>query len=133
MLSIRNKDIYKYALDAQNFYEANKDIYFPVKSSFYIYKNIEAIVEAAAYIDKCRREILEKFGKTKDDKTYTINDRERKFVQQELDDLAELYQNLNITKIKLSDLKDISLTLDQIKAIAFMIEEDKEEEKEEEE
>jgi hypothetical protein len=133
MISLKNKDIYQYALNAQAFYDSNKDIYFPVKSSFYIYKNIEAVVEAAAYIDRCRKDILEKFGKSKDDKTYTINDREREFVQQELNDLAELYQDLNITKIHLSDLKDVSLTLNQIKAIAFMIEEDKEEEKEEEE
>lgn len=133
MISLQNKDIYRFALDAKNFFDTNKDIYFPVKSSFYIYKNIEAIVDAAAYIDRCRKNILEKFGTPKDDTIYKINDREREFVQQELDDLAELYQDLNITKIHLSDLKDISLTLNQIKAIAFMIEEDKEEEKKEEE
>lgn len=133
MISLQNKNIYTYALEAKDFFELAKDVYFPVKSSFYIYKNIEAVVEAAAYIDKCRKNILEKFGKTTDNNTYQIGDKEREFVQMELDDLSNLYQDLNITKIKLSDLKDISLTLDQIKAIAFMIEEDKEEEKEEEE
>ncbi len=131
MISLQNKDIYQYALNAQAFYDSNKDIYFPVKSSFYIYKNIDTIVEAAAYIDKCRKDILEKFGKSTDNNTYQIGDKEREFVQMELDDLSNLYQDLNITKIKLSDLKDISLTLNQIKAIAFMIEEDKEEKEEE--
>lgn len=133
MISLQNKDIYKYALEVKDFFEINKDVYFPVKSSFYIYRNIEIILEAAAYIDDCRRKILEKFGKIKDKQTFQIGEREREFAQIELDDLSELYQDLNITKIHLSDLKDISLTLNQIKAIAFMIEEDKEEEKKEEE
>ena len=123
MLSLKNKDIYNYALGAKEFYELNRDVYFPVKSSFYIYKNLEAIIEAAAYIDKSRKTILDKFGVKKDEETYSIGEHERAFVQQELEDLSNLYQDVNITKISLSDLKDISLTLNQVKALAFMIKE----------
>lgn len=131
MISMQNKDIYEYALNSQQFYEENFDIYFPVKCSFYIYKNLNVIIDAAAYIDKARQSILQKFGVQSEDGKFHISEKERTFVQKELDDLSNLYQDLEITLIPLEDFEGLQLSLRQMRALSFMIK-SSEEEKEEE-
>lgn len=133
MITLKNKDIYNYALKVQDFYKENSDLYLPVKSSFYIYKNFNILIDAATNIDRSRQNILERFGEKIEKGQYKIPEDRQEFVNQELNDLSELTQDLDITKVKLEDLKDVKLTLKQIEAISFMIQEESENKKEEDE
>lgn len=133
MITLKNKDIYNYALKVQDFYKENSDLYLPVKSSFYIYKNFNILIDAATNIDRSRQNILERFGEKIEKGQYKIPEDRQEFVNQELNDLSELTQDLDITKVKLEDLKDVKLTLKQIEAISFMIQEESENKKEENE
>lgn len=131
MISMKNKEIYENALNAQQFYEENFDIYFPVKCSFYIYKNLNILIDAASYVDKSRQKILQKFGTPDKEGKYKIAEKEREFVQKELESLSNLYQDLDITLISLEDFEGLQLSLKQMKALSFMIKSSKEEQKEE--
>ena len=133
MITLKNKDIYNYALKVQDFYKENSDLYLPVKSSFYIYKNFNILIDAATNIDRSRQNILERFGEKIEKGQYKIPEDRQEFVNQELNDLSELTQDLDITKVKLEDLKDVKLTLKQIEAISFMIQEESENKKEKDE
>ena len=133
MITLKNKDIYNYALKAQDFYKENTDLYLPVKGSFYIYKNFNILIDAATNIDRSRQNILERFGKKIEKGQYKIPEDRQEFVNQELNDLSELTQDLDIIKVKLEDLKDVKLTLKQIEAISFMIQEESKNKKEEDE
>lgn len=129
-LKLKNSQIYEYALSIKDFYNNCSEIYLPAKCSFYLYKNLNILIEAAADIDRTRQFIIEKFGEEDEETegTYKIPLDKQELVQEELKDLSEIVQELNIHMIPLKDFKDTELPIKYIKSLSFMIEDNEEEE-----
>lgn len=96
----------------------------PVKIGFFLNKNIAIILSAAEEIEQNRINIITLFGSEDESSNYKIKLENIETAQQELDDLANIEQDLNIHMFKLSEFDGIELTYEQLSAIAFMIEED---------
>lgn len=125
-ITLKNKDIYEYALNAKTFYDSEAEqIYLPAKCCFYLYKNLTVLIDAATYIDKTRQLIIEKFGTRNEDGSYTIPEKDQLIVQNELSDLSNVTQDIDICKISIEELGDLKLSLNHMKALSFMIEDEK--------
>lgn len=97
---------------------------FPVRVNFYLQKNIRTLAALAKEIEEERVRILESLGQRNETNTEYIfeNDLKKQQAIQELQDLFELTQDVQIYTFKLEDLdKDLSLSLEQMSAILFMI------------
>ena len=128
-ITLTNNKIYTYAIYIKEFCDERAEILMPAKCSFYIYKNLNTLIELASCIDKARQNILEKYGNEESESVFNISKENREIVQKELDDLSQIEQEVDIYYIKLSDLDNVDLSLKQISNISFMIlDEEKEEE-----
>ena len=124
-MKLTNKTIYSYAMKIKNFCDEEADSLLPAKCSFYIYKNLNTLLEAANCIDKARQNILEKYGKQEEEENvYIISDENKELAQEELTDLGNITQDIQIYFIQLTDLEKVNLTLKQLFNISFMIQEE---------
>lgn len=121
-----NREILSYAESlSQIFLNPEKDIELPIKTNFYLQKNIKAFTKAAQEIDESRLAIGEKYGEYNfDENCYEIRDKDQRLLaQQDLKNLLSLDQVLEIYTVSLDDLQDTQLTVAQLNAMLFMIEE----------
>lgn len=127
---LKNSQIYEYSLNLKDFYNNCSDFYLPAKCNFYVYKNLNTLINAVADIDRIRQSIINKFGiedKNKEN-SFFIPKEKQAFVQEELNDLGNLTQSLDIYLIPLEYFKDAELPVKYIKYLSFMITEEKKEE-----
>lgn len=124
-----NKEILEYATLLQKvFLDTDKDIFLPVKVNFYLQKNMKTLTEAAELIEESRMGIGEQYGEfVEEESSYIIKDPENlKKAQKMINELLSLDQVIELYPINLEDLQDIQLTVAQMNAMLFMIEESKE-------
>lgn len=124
-----NKEILEYATLLQKvFLDTDKDIFLPVKVNFYLQKNMKTLTEAAELIEESRMGIGEQYGEfVEEESSYIIKDSENlKKAQKMINELLSLDQVIELYPISLEDLQDIQLTVAQMNAMLFMIEESKE-------
>ena len=124
-MQLTNNQIYTYAnLLLQEF--ENNEFKLPVKISFYLIKNKNLLVQLAQEIDQSRNDLLSKYGELSEDKThYFIPQENSEKAQKELNDLFELIQEVNIYKVSLNSFSENdALTIQQMEALMFMIEEE---------
>lgn len=121
-MKLTNNQIYTYT---EQLLSLNiNDIKMPVRINFFLQKNIQVIVAAGQEIDAARINIIREFGELNEGGTqYMIPPEKISSAQKELNDLFSLEQDLNIHIFKLDDFDDIELTIQQLSAIMFMIEE----------
>lgn len=99
---------------------SNCQTYFPAKIGFKIQKNIQNLYILVKEIDAAKELIGKHYG-TKKEQGYLINQDKMEEAQKELNDLMDVDQNVDLLYLKLSEIENISFTLDQIKALSFMI------------
>lgn len=128
-MKLKNSEIYNYAKKLINF---NNDEQWPITINFYILKNIQNIIDSAVAIEKTMQFISKKYGKIIDEEsqTYKIEPQNMDIAQKELDELSDIVQEVDIKKIKLSDISTLQMNSEQLNAILFMIEDDLNETKE---
>lgn len=122
-MKLTNNQIYSYAqqLNALNI----GDIKLPVRINFFLQKNIQIIVAAGQEIDATRTAIVAQFGELNEEGThYIVPPEKMAAAQNELNDLFSLEQDLNIHTFSIDDFDGIELTVQQLSAIMFMVEED---------
>lgn len=120
-MKIVNNKIYEYATKLVAF---TTDVKIPVRINFFLQKNIQTIINAAQDIDASKQSIAQEFGVLNEEGTaYNIPPEKMAAAQKELNDLYTLEQDLNIHIFKLDDFDNIELTMEQLSAIMFMIEE----------
>lgn len=121
-----NKEILTYA-DLLNriFLQEDKNLELPIRVNFYLQKNIKTFIEAAELIEESRMAIGRKYGEfNTEEESYLIKDEEKLLAaKQDLKNLFSLEQVLEIYPIDLEDLEDTKLTVAQMNAMLFMIEE----------
>jgi len=104
-----------------------EDLVLPVKVNFYFQKNMATIVSMAQEIDKSRMAIFEKYGTLDEENNrYTFKPEDTDTVNSQLNDLFTLEQEVKVNLIELDWFGDITLTTQQMSAIAFMIKDDDE-------
>lgn len=97
----------------------------PIKANFYLVKNKNVLIGLVQEIEQSRNALLEKYGEISEDKTkYNIPKENSEIVCKEMEDLFQLTQEVDIYKISLKDLGDNTLTISQMEALMFMIEEE---------
>ena len=120
---LTNLQIYNYSTALLEEFDADCEINFPVKINFFLQKNMQLLTTLAQEIEKARLDIAKNYGVLNDDGTaYAIPENKMSDVQKELVDLLSLEQEVAIRTFKLDDFSDIDLTLKQMSALMFMIE-----------
>lgn len=119
-----NKEIYDLA---NNLYTAfSGDEVLPIKINFYLQKNLSLILELGQQLDSMRMMIIEKYGQPIEDGQYQVAPENIENANKELNELFSLTQEVKIYMVNLEDFGDCSLSLKQIEAISFMINEEEE-------
>lgn len=122
---MKNEQILNLFENIENAFQNSKHKYLPSKVSFFIQKNRKVLQENVITIEKVRMDIIQNYGKISEDQNrYNFDPEVIETVNKELDDLRNIEQDIQFSKIKLSDLEGIEFTLDQMEALMFMIEED---------
>lgn len=121
-MKLTNNQIYSYA---ERLISLNiNDIKMPVKINFFLQKNVQTVISAGQEIEMARLNIAKEFGTLNAEGTqYVIPADKMGSAEAELNDLLNLEQDLNIHIFKLDDFDNIELTVQQLSAIMFMIEE----------
>lgn len=103
----------------------NSQIKLPVRVNFFLQKNIRTILDAAAYIEENRINIGRNYGELNEmQNSYIIPPESMAAANAELNELFSIEQDLEITAIPLSAFDEIELTMEEMDAIMFMVEED---------
>lgn len=112
---------------AQNYLSAfeKTDFYLPAKVNFYIQRNMGKIIALAQEIEKARLNIVTHYGKPveEDNEKLSVAPEDMAILNKELIDLFSIEQDVDIMTFSIENLtNDISLTMEQMNTIMFMIE-----------
>lgn len=122
-MKFTNQEIYSMVLAYNQAFE-NMDSYIPAKVNFYMQSNVKKLAAAAEEIDAARMEIVKHYGE-ETESGYTIPQESIAAAEKELAELFTIEQEFDIKTFKIDDLGDkVELTMPQMQAIMFMIEED---------
>lgn len=124
---MNNKDIYSYNQKLNTVFNSDniQAILLPAKISFFIQKNKLILNMNADLIEEMRKNVIIKYGIYNEaDDSYNFTNESRNLANKELEELMNIDQDINFSKIKLSDLEGLEFTLEQMDALMFMIEED---------
>lgn len=120
-MKLTNYQIYQYTNNLINW---KTDQRMPVKINFFLQKNINIIVQAGREIEEAKMQIAQHFGTLNENMSaYSIPQDKQAQAAAEIQDLFSLEQELPIHIFKLEDFENIELTMEQLSAIMFMIEE----------
>ena len=119
---LTNNEIYS-LYEGLNKIVQNKELKIPVKTSFYILKNIKELQNAYESLMDLRKEIILKYA-DQDGENYTIPAEKIEAANMELTDLLIIENEVNIAKIKLSDIESLEIDLEDIGSIMMIIEEE---------
>ena len=124
-MKLTNEQIYNLTLYLFREFKDNS-LYLPIRINFYLQKNKNQLWFLTQDIESARLGIAKKYGKiSKETNRYIIPEEKQDMAQKELNDLSKLEQEVQIYKIKLSDLSDdLKLTMGQMNALMFMIDEE---------
>ena len=123
-MKLTNSEIYNLT-QMLNINFQNGEQKLPIKIGFAIQKNKKTLMGLAQDIEQSRIDIIQNYG-VLNEETQQFNIPEDKIseTQKELLDLFNIEQEVNICTIKAESLSDnIELTMSQMEAIMFMIEE----------
>ena len=96
---------------------------FPVKVSYAIARNLKTLRAIAEDIDPLRLSILEKYGTLQEDgNTYIVPPETKDVAIKELDDLNSIENDIKIYTIKLEQLDGYDLSVEEMEALDFMLE-----------
>lgn len=122
---LKNQDIIEYYEELSISFKDNSK-YLPAKISFIIQKNIKALKILSEEIYSARNNIIQHYGiqDEEDKESFIIPNEYKEITQKELDELIEMEQEVNILKLKFSDIENLEFTMNQMEALMFMIEEE---------
>lgn len=123
-MKLTNLQIYNVAEKLNAAFTDNKQ-QLPAKINFAIQKNARLLGTLAKEIEDERIKVFEKYGDTHEDGNIYLREADKETALNELQDLLSLDQDVNILTVKIDSFtNNISLSLEQMNAIMFMIEED---------
>lgn len=99
---MKNTEIYQHAVQLKQAFE-NTELNLPAKANFYIQKNTNTLIALGQEIEKSVMGVTDETERT---------------------ELFEAEQDVRIYKFHIDDLKNRELSMEQMNAIMFMIEEE---------
>jgi hypothetical protein len=121
---LNNKLIYEYTLSLKQNFNDNK-INLPIKLNYAIQRNLNTLSQIVETTEKMKMAIGEKYGEyNSETNSYQIPPEQVPNANKELNTLMEIEESVDIRKIKLSELENLSLTSEQMASLLFMIEEE---------
>ena len=122
-MKLTNQQIYNHAQNINRVFTDMK-VYLPVKVNFFLQKNSQLLLKLAQEIEEARLSIFQTYGDLTEDKTqYVIPSEKIPVASQEIEDLFSIEQEVDIVKFSIESFNNIELSLEQMNAIMFMIEE----------
>lgn len=124
-MKLTNEEILLYSNRLMNIFEKDDNKkYMPVRIGFAIQKNFSTLLTLAKEIETSRMKICEEYGKVENGNDYyTFSPDVIDIVNEEFNDLFTIEQDVNIKMVNLKDIEKLELTMLQIEALMFMIEE----------
>lgn len=122
-MKLTNNMIYSYANELLSQFGPDCEIKFPIKVNFFLQKNIKKMTDLAQDIETSRVEIIRNYGDTTEDGNFMIPEDKVKEASDELQDLFGLEQDVDIHIFNIDDFTNIELSMKQMNALMFMIEE----------
>lgn len=125
---LKNSEIYNiHQMLIDNF--MNEERYFPAKVNYIIQKNIKTLLTTVQELESVRLSIIQHYGQLNENNDGGIIASENiQLANNELNDLANIEQEINILFLTFKDIEEIEFTPAQMGAILFMIKEDEGEE-----
>lgn len=104
---------------------ARSDKEFPAHTTFALIRNLNILSPIVEDIYKTRNTILEKYGeKQADSISYIIPEDQREKAMTELQSLDNVEVTVNLVKINLNKLGDVTLTIRQLQGLQPILEEE---------
>lgn len=125
--TLTNGNIYTYITKLTENFDKN-DHSYPAKVNFCILQNKKTLTSLASAIEDSRIEIIKKYGELTDVESgqYTVPTNKIEEANKELQDLFNISQDVQLLMLHIEDFGTCEMTLDQMDALMFMIEEEKE-------
>lgn len=124
-MKLSNQLIYNYAYNLVAAFNDQAQV-LPVKINFYLQRNKKELIRLAQELEEERENLFKQYGEyNPKENNYIIPVDKQEFVKQQFNDLLALEQEVNIYKVKFTDFSnDINLTVGQMDALMFMIEDE---------
>lgn len=124
-MKLSNQLIYNYAYNLVAAFNDQAQV-LPIKINFYLQRNKKELIRLAQELEEERENLFKQYGEyNPKENNYIIPADKQKFVKQQFNDLLALEQDVNIYKVKFTDFSnDINLTVGQMDALMFMIEDE---------
>lgn len=120
-MKLTNAQIY---YGAQNLSSAfSTSLYLPAKVNFYIQKNSQTLAALAQEIEENRINIIKHYGVSDNSGNIQVPEDKISEASQEINDLFAIEQDVNILTFSIEAFGDLQLSMEQMNAIMFMIEE----------
>ena len=116
-----NKDILSCFEGLQKLRQA-ADRRLPARTSFAIVRNIKTLQPIVDDFRDSYQELLDKYAEPIENDQYKVKAENIQVFNDELNSLYNLDVNLEIVKIKFSDIEDLDFSLEETEALYFMIE-----------
>ena len=120
---LSNQEIYTSIQQLSAHYGATCELKLPVRVTFFLQKNMNALMTLAQEIEAAKMEIAQKNGTLNDAGNYVIDQDKIAEVNAQLQELFSLKQEVPIHMFKLEDFDGLEFTFAQMNALMFMIEE----------
>ena len=111
---MKNKDIIENLAKLNSSFVNSSDVFLPIKLNFFIQKNKQKLIQCAKEIEDFKMDLGKKYGKYNEETNgYSIKEEYLDLVAKELNDLAEIDQDIKIEKVNINALSDdLKLTFD---------------------
>lgn len=124
---MKNKDIENLYMGLLEF-QSIKDIYIPIKVGYAVVHNTQVLQPILLQLIEKRREFINQYAKPDpapgEPDRFFVEEKDRDFVEKELNSLDDTDTPVDIIKLKIDDFKDIKLPISTIASLMSMISEE---------
>lgn len=120
-MKLSNNQIFK-LYEGLNILKSNKEL--PIKVSFALLQNIKTIEPIYQSVITLRDNLAIENGNVDDDGMVTIHPDKIEFVNKELQSLGNEETEVNLRMIKLSDIENINMSIEDLASLEIIISED---------
>ena len=120
-MKLTNTQIYYGAKNLSSAFSTS--LYLPAKANFYIQKNSQTLAALAQEIEENRINIIKHYGVADDNGNIQVPEDKMSEASQEINDLFTIEQDVNIFTFSVEAFGNSQLSIEQMNAIMFMIEE----------
>lgn len=119
---MKNNEILQYA-SALNIAFQDIKQNLPAKVNFCIQKNAATLLPLAREVEEARSKVFQQYGELQEDGSIKIPPENIAIASEELNGLFDIDQEVKILKFSIEALGNTELSMEQMNAIMFMIEE----------